>query len=431
MEKYIVKPVKRNMQLEIEVPGSKSITNRALLLAALADGTSKISNILFSDDSRHFLQCLVDLGFEVEVNEAEKTAIIKGENGIIPRKEAEIYVGSAGTAARFLTAMTGLAGGKYIINASEQMKKRPMKELFEAMMDMGIKVEYLEEKEHLPVIVQKGSCIKNKTEVDIGNSSQFLSALLMAAAMCDDGLEVKLTGNRKARSYIDITVNMMRQFGAEVDNTDKNIFIMEKGLKYNAKDYYVEPDISAACYFYAMAAITGSTVTVKNVHFSSMQGDIKFLKVLEKLGCKVNDTPVGIEVRGTSDGIYNGIEIDMSDFSDQTMTMAAVAVFAQTPTVINNIAHIRHQESDRIKAIVTELSRMGIRCEEREDGLTIYPSKPQPAIIQTYNDHRMAMAFSLIGLVADGIEIDNPKCCAKTFENYFDILNDIISKNRI
>jgi len=427
---YKVKPVKRNMKLEIEVPGSKSITNRALLLAALADGTSKISNILFSDDSRHFLQCLIDLGFKVETDEVQKTAFIKGENGIIPKNEAEIYVGSAGTAARFLTAMTGLAGGRYIINASEQMKKRPMKALFDSMTDMGIEVEYLEEKEHLPVIVKKGEKIKNKTEVDIGNSSQFLSALLMSAVMCKDGLEVKLTGSRKARSYIDITVNMMRQFGAEVDNTDKNIFIMKKGLKYNSRQYYVEPDVSAACYFYAMAAITGSTVIVKDVHFTSMQGDIKFLKVLEKLGCEVKDTDNGIEVKGAADGIYNGIEIDMSDFSDQTMTMAALAVFAQTPTIINNIAHIRHQESDRISAIVTELSRMNIKCEERQDGLTIYPSKPQPALIQTYNDHRMAMAFSLIGLAAEGIEIDNPKCCAKTFENYFDILDNIIAENK-
>jgi len=234
---------------------------------------------------------------------------------------------------------------------------------------------------------------------------------------------------KKDGSYIRITKKMMEQFGVEC-TFDGDSYHIKKGQNYQREIYEIEPDVSAACYFYAMAALTGGRTVVKNVHKDSMQGDLRFLEVLEKLGCHVTDTEAGIEVTGTNDGHYPGITVDMNDFSDQTMTLAALAPFADSPTTIRNIGHIRLQESDRLSAIAKELTKMGIQVEEGEDFLVIYPGKPQPSLVSTYEDHRMAMAFSLIGLRSEGIVIDNPLCCKKTFEDYFILLDRIIKDHR-
>lgn len=424
MNVYKVKTLTHPVNIEVEVPGSKSITNRALFLAALGDGKTDLKGVLFSEDSRYFLSSLQSLGFELEIDEEKREVRVVGCKGAIPKKEAEIYVGSAGTAARFLTAMLALSDGCYTIQASEQMKKRPMKPLFDALTEMGAEFTYLENEGFLPVKVKGTSAPKTTVELDISKSTQFLSALLMMAPVLKADLQIRITSAKKDGSYIRITRKMIEQFGGTTE-FDGESYRIKGNQTYRARAYQIEPDVSAACYFYAMAVLAGGRTLVGEVHEDSMQGDKKFLEVLKSLGAKVNDTSKGIEVIGNAKGIYSGIEVNMNDFSDQTMTLAALAPFAQTPTKITGIEHIRLQESDRLSAIATELTKMGIEVEEGEDFLVIQPGKVQPSQVETYEDHRMAMAFSLIGLRAEGIEILNPMCCKKTFEGYFSLLDSI------
>lgn len=428
MSQYEVKTINHPLDCTVEVPGSKSITNRALLMAALAKGKSVLNGVLFSNDSRYFLTSLISLGYIIEVNEVENYVAINGHGADIPKKNATIDVGSAGTAARFLTAMLALSDGEYVINASEQMKKRPMLPLFEALTAMGAEFTFIEKNGHLPVKVKgaafNGAVPASEVDIDISESTQFLSALLMVAPMLENGLKINITSKKTEGSYIKITTKMMHQFGCDTLH-EGSVYEIPAGQTYMEETYLIEPDVSAACYFYAAAALTGGHVLVKNVHSTSMQGDMKFLDVLKQMGCVIREEREGIYVTGPENGQYSGVDVDMNDFSDQTMTLAAIAPFANTPTYIKNIGHIRLQESDRIHAIVTELTRVGINVEEERDAIRIHPGTPHGAVIQTYDDHRMAMAFALIGLKCEGIVIDNCECCGKTFENYFSVLDSL------
>lgn len=428
MSQYEVKTINHPLDCTVDVPGSKSITNRALLMAALANGKSVLNGVLFSNDSRYFLTSLISLGYIIEVNEVENYVAINGHGADIPKKNATIDVGSAGTAARFLTAMLALSDGEYVINASEQMKKRPMLPLFEALTAMGAEFTFIEKNGHLPVKVKgaafNGAVPASEVDIDISESTQFLSALLMVAPMLENGLKINITSKKTEGSYIKITTKMMHQFGCDTLH-EGSVYEIPAGQTYMAETYLIEPDVSAACYFYAAAALTGGHVLVKNVHSTSMQGDMKFLDVLKQMGCVIREEREGIYVTGPENGQYSGVDVDMNDFSDQTMTLAAIAPFAKTPTYIKNIGHIRLQESDRIHAIVTELTRVGINVEEERDAIRIHPGTPHGAVIQTYDDHRMAMAFALIGLKCEGIVIDNCECCGKTFENYFSVLDSL------
>jgi 3-phosphoshikimate 1-carboxyvinyltransferase len=431
---YRVHALSRPVDWTVEVPGSKSMTNRALLMAVLSDGESTLKGVLFSDDSRNFLGALRALGFDVDMDEVAKTVKVSGLNGRIPASEGEIYVGSAGTAARFLTAMLALSDGSYTINSSEQMKKRPMKPLFDVLTDMGAEITYLENEGFLPIKIKGIGANVNKTDVlnkrkvklDISKSTQFLSALLLISPMLKQGMDIEITSERKDGSYIRITRRMMEQFGVTVDFDGVN-YTLGEDSSYNAGTYQIEPDVSAACYFYGAAAITGGRAVVRNVTWECMQGDLKFIKLLGDMGCEVKDTPDGIEVVGVSGGRLKGITVDMKDFSDQAITLAAIAPFAEGDVRIENIGHIRLQESDRIHAIVTELTNLGVSCDEEAEAVTIHPTTPHAGLVHTYDDHRMAMGFSLIGLRVDGIEIDDYKCCRKTFEEYFEVLSGLCS----
>ena len=259
-------------------------------------------------------------------------------------------------------------------------------------------------------------------ELDISKSTQFLSAMLLVAPMFKQGLQIYITSEKKDGSYIRITRQMMESFGVTV-LFDGDDYLVQPNAKYYKEKYIVEPDMSAACYFYAAAAITGGRAQVYNVHMDNTQGDLRFLEVLEQIGCKVEEAPEGIVVSGPEQGSLHGIHINMNDFSDQTMTLAVIAPFCKEKVRIEGIGHIRLQESDRLHGIATELAKLDVRCEEEETAITIYPGLPKAGVVETYEDHRMAMAFSLIGLLVEGIVIDNPMCCCKTFENYFDILD--------
>lgn len=437
----------RDGAITVRVPGSKSITNRALLLATLAEGTSKLRGVLFSDDSRHFLKCIQELGFETFVDEDRNEIHVTGLGGEVRAKEASLYVGSAGTAARFLAAYLGVSDGIYHMDASEQMRRRPMAPLLESLGELGCEIFYgapgTEGKEgFFPFTLKSHGFGKNKITIDINKSSQFLSALLIASCLSREDFSVQVEG-KHGMSYIDMTIKMMDQFGVKVikdkagresleeGDEEPLVYKTVKGQHYRSQDYLIEPDVSAACYFYAMVPLLHIPVLVEDVHTDSMQGDIAFLKILDQMGCRCEETKEGVLVNPPKEAGFPGVSVDMSAFSDQAITLAAIAPFADTPTTITGIGHIRLQESDRIAAIAAELKRMGIRCEERKDGLTIYPGIPKPCEVETYDDHRMAMGFSLIGLRTEGIVIKNPDCCRKTFEQYFEVLDQMISSIQV
>lgn len=446
MTEYKVKKYLKD-DIVAEVPGSKSITNRALLLAAMADGTSRLEGAAFSEDSVHFLNALKELGFTAQADEKKCSVVIEGHGGKIPNKNAKIYVGSAGTAARFLTAFTAMGDGEYILESSDQMRKRPMRELLVALESLGAEFTWLEDEYTFPMKVKgilygRNSDINSakksemnlngviadkviepkQVDLNIDRSSQFLSALLLVLPIAFDDVTIKMTGTRQARSYVEMTEQMMKQFGHTGIEKLAGDCYRVRGMKYTALNYNIEPDVSAACYFYALAAATGKRAMVKRMRKDSLQGDMKFIGMLEKMGCEVRGDKGkenNLWLKGP-DGKLKGIEVKMSDFSDQALTLAAIAPFADSKVTITGIAHIRGQESDRIKVIVDELTKMGISCNELTDGVEIYPGTPKNVEIETYNDHRVAMSFAVTGLAGDGMTILNPECCKKTFAGFFD-----------
>lgn len=443
---HIYEKINSSAGVSVQVPGSKSITNRALLLAALAEGRSRLRNVLFSDDSRHFLECIQTLGIETMVDEAERTIQVEGMGGKIPLPEARLNVGSAGTAARFLSAWLGLSRGSYHMDASEQMRKRPMAPLLDSLRELGCEIIYEGEAGHFPFTLKGNGFRKDRITVNIDKSSQFLSALLIVSCLSARDFLITAEGSH-GMAYIDMTVKMMGSFGVRaeplyysgsrenhgggcINSTRPCGYRIPAGQHYQALDYQVEPDMSAACYFYAMCPLLGIPVTVQNIHRNdrSLQGDTAFLQVLERMGCTMADTDYGVLATPPTGGVYHGIDIDMSSFSDQAITLAALAPFADSPTRIRGIGHIRHQESDRIAAVATELGKMGILCEESDDNITIHPGSLSPSVVETYDDHRMAMGFSLVGLRSPGIAIRNPGCCRKTFEGYFDLLDNVVRR---
>lgn len=415
----------KNKNITVEVPGSKSITNRALLLATLAEGESKLGGALFSDDSRHFLKCVEDLGFETTVDEPGREVWVKGLGGAVPRDEASIYVGSAGTAARFLAAYLGCSNGTFYMDASAQMRKRPMEPLLRSLESVGAQIMCTEVAGHFPMEICGHGIKNNHITVDIDKSSQFLSALLISGCLSKEDLHIHIEGSH-GMAYIQMTIDMMKRFGVHVEKLSEREFVIPAGQGYKALDYYIEPDASAASYFWAMAAVLGISVTVAHTHFDSLQGDVKFAKILEKMGCIVEDTKDGITVTGPESGVLKGIEADMHACSDQAITLAAIAPFADGPVHITGISHIRHQESNRIAAIVENLTAMGIVAKEEADGVIIYPGEMHGAEIQTYDDHRLAMGFAITGLRNPGVTILDPLCCRKTFEHYFEVLEETI-----
>jgi len=435
---FITHPVHHPHSFCVTIPGSKSITNRALLLAALSDCKCTLTNVLFSADSRALLQALTDLGIPLEINEAKKTVTLTGCGNQLPATDLTLNAQSAGTAARFLTALLAFSDHTYTLTASEQMKKRPMAPLIHALREKGISLTCTEEEDHLPLRIEGASKKLPKSpefRINIDKSSQFLSALMMTGVLLPDGITIVAEGARTALSYVYMTEELMKSFGVTaepiaVENSPR-AYRIPGGVTYHAEHYIVEPDLSGACYFYAAAALLGISVTVTDVHPGSCQGDYRFLDALAKLGCTVIDTPEGVCVTGPKDGHYPGLDLCMSDFSDQTMTMTVLALFADTPTHIRGVGHIRGQECDRMNAILTEVRRLGGDIREDEDGtgIIIRPVPLHGATIETYDDHRMAMSFALVGLRVKDVIIQNPACCKKTFENYFDLFRENFMKD--
>jgi 3-phosphoshikimate 1-carboxyvinyltransferase len=429
-------PIRHPLSATVRVPGSKSLTNRALLVSALAGGTTRLTNALFSDDSCYFAKALQALGFDVQLDESNLEMTVTGLGGNIPANKAELFVGNAGTAARFLTAFLTLGNGEYILDGDARMRERPIQDLIDALNQLGVELEA--RNNCPPVQIFAKGLPGGKTKIAGNISSQFLSALLMVAPYAKSPIEIEVTTELNSKPYVDMTIAIMQDFGVEVRREAYHFTIpitnyqlphsSLQSLVSNSQSlfstYAIEPDASAASYFFAAPAICGGWVRIANITRSSKQGDIAFLDVLQEMGCTIKEGTDFIEVVGT--GTLTGVDVDMRDIPDTAQTLAAIAPFASSPTRIRGIASARVKETDRVHATCTELARIGVSVEEHEDGMTIYPCQDiQPGTIQTYNDHRMAMAFALIGLRVEGISIENPGCVSKTFPKYWEVLDTL------
>jgi 3-phosphoshikimate 1-carboxyvinyltransferase len=417
-----ITPISHSLNASVRVPGSKSITNRALLIASLANGTTKLSNALFSDDSKYFAQALQTLGFDVRLDEANHEMTVNGLGGKIPSNKAELFIGNAGTAARFLSAFLTLGNGQYLLDGEPRMRERPIQDLIDSLNQLG--VEATATNNCPPVEIFAKGLPGGKTKIAGDISSQFLSALLMVTPYAQSEIEITLSTELNSKPYVDMTIEVMKEFGIEIERDGYSRFTIHSTQYFPIANYSVESDASAASYFFAAPAICGGTVTVENISRKSLQGDVAFVDVLQKMGCDVTESDSSITVHRPSSII--GIDIDMRDIPDTAQTLSAVAPFAESPTRIRGIASARVKETDRVSATCIELKRLGVQVQEHKDGMTIYPcSSFKPAEIQTYNDHRMAMAFSLIGLRFEGVTIENPSCVSKTFPNYYEVLDSL------
>ena len=422
MNALAIEPIAHPLNVSVRVPGSKSLTNRALLIAALADGPSTLTNALFSDDSRYFAGALAELGFDVQSDEAHATITVVGQGGRLPADSAELFIGNAGTAARFLTAMLTLGHGRFVLDGSPRMRERPLADLLDALRQLGAQVESATGCP--PVTVVAAGLPGGRAQVAGDVSSQYLSGLLLVAPYAQAPVELLVARGLNSQPYVDLTVAVMADFGVPVEREGYERFCIRPGRYQVQASYAVESDASAASYFLAAPAILGGTLRVEDLSRRSRQGDVAFVDVLAQMGCAVADDDHSLSVTGPARGALRGVEVDLRHIPDTAQTLAAIAPFANSPTVIRGIASARVKETDRVAAMCAELRRLGVPVDEYPDGLKITPVEHlQPARIQTYDDHRMAMAFALAGLRSAGVEIENPGCVAKTFPNYFEVLN--------
>lgn len=412
-----IEPLRRAPDATVQVPGSKSITNRALLLAALADGESTLDGVLASDDTHYMVGALRQLGIEVEDDNASSRVTLRGGGGRWPARGAELFVGNAGTAMRFLAAAACLGQGRFRLDGSARMRERPIQDLVDGLTALGTRVRCESDGGCPPLVVDADGLPGGRAEVRASRSSQYVSALLHVAPYAARDVTLVVAGELIAQPYVDMTIRVMEQFGVMVQRDGYRSFHVKAGQRYAPRRYGIEPDASSAHYFWAAAALTGGRVRTEGLGRDSLQGDVRFADLLEQMGAQVRWSSNSIEVSGTTQ--LRGIEADMNAFSDTAPTLAALAPFASSPVHIRNIAHVRFQESDRLSAVSTELRRLGVKVEELADGLIIHPSSIEPAIVDTYDDHRIAMSFALVGLRVPGIQIRDPGCVAKTFPDFF------------
>ncbi|MCX7621257.1 MAG: 3-phosphoshikimate 1-carboxyvinyltransferase [Acidimicrobiales bacterium] len=439
-----IEPLGQPPDAAIRLPGSKSITNRALLTSALATGASVLRGVLVADDTLAMIDCLRSLGvtIEIAIEKGERDpavaagtpgpptgsiplpeARVKGTGGRWPVPTAQLDARQSGTTARFLLAAMALGDGPYLIDGDEQLRARPMGDLIGAMRELGVAIKELGTPGSLPVEVHGGLAAGHHRTITIPGdvSSQFLSGLLLSAPCYPNGIVVSVEGRLVSLPYVEMTMAVMKAFGAAVEQSGPRIEVEPTG--YNGTMFAIEPDASAASYFFAAAAICGGRIRIDGLGSASHQGDVAFTDILEAMGAAVERAPDAIEVRGT--GELHGVSVDLVDLSDTAPTLAVVASFADSPTEVRGIGFIRKKETDRIRAVVTELQRCGVNALELDDGFRIEPGPIRPTVVQTYDDHRMAMSFAVMGLRSPGIAISNPGCVAKTFPQFFEVLESL------
>jgi 3-phosphoshikimate 1-carboxyvinyltransferase len=419
-----IQPFLNPVDADVLVVGSKSYTNRALIIAALARGQSLLTGALFSDDTRYMGESLQKLGVGVVADEAARTLRVRGISGVVAAQSAQCFVGNAGTAARFLPVVMALGQGVYEIDGVARMRERPIAPLLEALSSLGVRVDALGKPGCFPLRIHGGTLEGGRVSVSGSASSQYTSGLMLAAPAMARGLTVDIEGELVSRPYLEMTAQAMRDFGAQVAAQGERSFVVQPG-GYQGREYAIEPDASAASYFFAAAAITGGRVRVQGLGTRSLQGDRGLVYILEKMGCSLREGEDFTELRGPARGQLVGVDVNMNELSDVAQTLAVVAPFASTPTRVTGIGFIRKKETDRVGAVVTELTRLGIRADEEADGFVIHPGRARPGAVDTYDDHRMAMSFALLGLVQPGIVINDPGCVSKTFPHYFDVLETL------
>jgi 3-phosphoshikimate 1-carboxyvinyltransferase len=420
-EEIEVRPATGPVDADVRLPGSKSITNRALVCAALADGVTTLERALFADDTEAMMGCLHDLGIGLRPDRSHEAVVVTGAAGRPAGEGALLDARLSGTTSRFVMPLAALGRSTVVLDGAASLRARPMGDLIDALTVLGAEVVPLGELGHLPVQVEGSGLAGGVVRVSGDVSSQFLSGLLLSGPCMERGLDVEVVDGLVSVPYVQMTVGVMEAFGGRVEVGDGHRRISVEPSGYRSVDrFMVEPDASAASYFFAAAALLGGRVRVEGLDRSSAQGDLAFLDVLERMGAEVRWNVGSVEVIGT--GRLQGVDVDMGAISDTAQTLAAIAPFADSPTTISGIGFIRAKETDRIRAVVTELKRLGIDAEEHADGLRVSPGRPRAGIVRTYDDHRMAMSFALLGLRSEGIRIADPGCVAKTFPGYWDAL---------
>ena len=419
--KQMIQPVSGPINGEVTVPGSKSITNRALILAALSNATSHLSGVLHSDDSEACVVALQALGAKIDWGQSVATATVTPIPVLQHDKVVEIECRDAGTATRFLLPVCAAMQGQYRFSASARMSERPIGPLLVALIEQGAVFNFEAQSQHMPLLMHADGLGGGDVSVDITQSSQFLSGLLLAAPYAKSPITLQAS-TMANKPYVSMTLAMMGQFGVDAIVQDSSI-IVPQGC-YHGCDYTIEPDASTASYFFAMAALTGGRVTVNHMRCESLQGDVRFLDVLADMGCQVHEDAQGITVVGPKQ--LKGLgEHSMSGFSDTFMTVAALAVFADAPTTLTGLAHTRLQESDRVAAMAEGLVQLGVQTDTTQDSITIYPAKPHGGTVASHNDHRIAMSLSLIGLKTQGVTIEGAEAVKKTCPDYFTMMTDL------
>ena len=409
---------------EIQIPGSKSLSNRILLLATLAKGTTKITNLLDSDDIRHMLESLKKLGVSYRLEDEGTTCYLDGLAGPIQADSGDLFLGNAGTAMRPLTAALCLGKGEFHLHGEPRMHERPIGDLVDALQHLGVDVRYEGETGYPPLRIHANGLKGGEVSIKGNISSQFLTAILMSAPLAQGDLTIKVEGELVSKPYIDITLHAMKQFGVEVENQNYQAFVVKGGQTYQSPgEIMVEGDASSASYFLAAAAIAGGKIKVHGIGTDSVQGDVKFAEVLEKMGAKITYGPTWVEAERNQ---LKGVDLDMNHIPDAAMTIATTALFADGPTTIRNIYNWRVKETDRLYAMATELKKLGAEVIEGEDYISVTPVKNlQHAAIDTYNDHRIAMCFSLVAFSDTPVTINDPGCTSKTFPTYFELFRSV------
>lgn len=408
---------------EIRPPGSKSLTNRALVCAALATGQSRLCGALESEDTEVMVESLGRLGFELTWDRTAQVIEVAGQGGKIPAPAADLFLANSGTSIRFLTALVSLGRGGFRLDGVARMRERPIGDLLDALRQLGVHAETEIRRDCPPVRIQTEGLAGGTARIAASVSSQFLSGLLMAAPAAAGRIGLELEGPLVSGPYVEMTLAVMRSFGVEVERPRETAFEVAP-QSYHGQDYRIEPDASAASYFWAAAAITGGRVLVQGLRRDALQGDVAFVDALAAMGCEVQDREQGLEVVGRP---LRGVTIDMNAISDTAQTLAVVALFADGPTTIRGVAHNRFKETDRIGHLAVELRKLGAAVRELEDGLEITPGSVRAATLDTYQDHRMAMSLALAGLRTPGVVIRDPGCTRKTYPRYFDDLRGLTS----
>ena len=407
----------------VVLPGSKSLSNRIMLLSMLAEGKTEIQNLLDSDDVRRMVEALETLGIQLEENRAENLITVSGTSGKIPVKEATLMLGNAGTAIRPLTAAITLGHGRFVLDGVQRMRERPIIDLVNGLSQLGANLRCINGTDCPPVEVIADGLLGGITRLSGAISSQYLTAILLAAPYADKEVQIEITDKLVSVPYVEMTLRLMRSFGVSVNHENFHLFHIPRQTYLSPGSIFVEGDASSASYFLAGAAITKGTVTVKGCGTDSLQGDARFFEVLEKMGAKVESEPQQVKLTGNS---LNGIDVDMNQMPDAAMTLAVAALFASGPTTIRNIYNWRVKETERLQAVSTELRKLGAEVEEGYDYIVIQPPEQiRKAEIDTYDDHRMAMAFSLAACGESPITINNPGCVSKTFPDYFEVLDGL------